>query len=114
MLRVFVASRRSASAGSYSLRSAIGAPSARRRPAKPDASDMLRGFAVEPTAVQLVWRRLPSGHHEVVAGTRAVTVEADGGPGAVVIDGLATGTTVDITLDDRAVGRVTTLSPPPG
>jgi predicted phosphodiesterase len=74
----------------------------------------VRVFAVEPTAVQIDWHRLAPGRHEVAAGTRAVTVESDGGPGAVVIDGLAPGATVDITLNGRVVDRATTLTPPPG
>jgi hypothetical protein len=38
---VFVAERRFASLGSYSLRSAIGSSAARRRTAKPDAAGAL-------------------------------------------------------------------------
>jgi hypothetical protein len=37
-MTVFVAGRRFASLGSYSLRSAIGSPAARRRTAEPDAA----------------------------------------------------------------------------
>ncbi len=39
-VRLFVAVVRFASAGSYSLRSAIAAAAARRRTAKPDAADL--------------------------------------------------------------------------
>ncbi len=42
--RFFVAGRRFASPGSYSLRSTIGAPAARRRTAKPDAAADRLGF----------------------------------------------------------------------
>jgi 3',5'-cyclic AMP phosphodiesterase CpdA len=75
---------------------------------------MMRVFAVEPTAVQLDWPALPPGPHEVAAGNRAVTVTADGGPGAVVLDGLAPATRVDVTLDGRRVTTVTTPAAPPG
>jgi 3',5'-cyclic-AMP phosphodiesterase len=75
---------------------------------------MVRVFAVEPTAVQLDWSSLPPGTHDVTAGDRTVTVVADGGPGAVVIDGLESGTTVAVTVDGRRVASATTLTAPPG
>ena len=75
---------------------------------------MVRVFAVEPTAVQLDWRSLPPRPHEVAAGERAVTVVGDGGPGAVVIDGLEPATTVPVTVDCRRVTTATTLAAPPG
>ncbi len=79
---------------------------------------MVKVFAVEPTAVQLDWSSLPPGAHELAAAGRGVNVRVavtgDGGPGAVVIDGLPPGTDVDIALDGRPVARATTLTPPPG
>jgi predicted phosphodiesterase len=75
---------------------------------------VLRVFAVEPTAVQLDWRSLPPGRHEVAAGERAAIVVGDGGPGAVVIDGLEPATTVPVTIGGRQVTTATTLSAPPG
>jgi 3',5'-cyclic AMP phosphodiesterase CpdA len=75
---------------------------------------VLRAFAVEPTAVQIDWHSLPAGPHEVGAGDRLVSVIGDGGPGAVVIDGLPPATTTTLTLDGRRVTDVTTLTPPPG
>src|SRR4051812_13886179 len=75
---------------------------------------MVRVFAVEPTAVQLDWPALPSGPHEVAAGDRTVPVTGDGGPGAVVIEGLQPATTVTVSLDGRAVTTATTLAAPPG
>jgi predicted phosphodiesterase len=75
---------------------------------------MVRVFAVETTAVQLDWSSLPAGRHELAAGERTVTVAGDGGPGAVMIDGLPPGTDLDVTLDGRRVARAATLTPPPG
>jgi 3',5'-cyclic-AMP phosphodiesterase len=75
---------------------------------------MVRVFAVEPTAVQLDWAALPAGRHEVAAGDRSVTVTGDGGPGAVMIEGLEPATTLTVSLDGRAVTTATTLAAPPG
>jgi 3',5'-cyclic AMP phosphodiesterase CpdA len=75
---------------------------------------MVRVFAVEPTAVQLDWPALPDGPHELRAGDHAVTVMGDGGPGAVVLDGLEPATSLTITLDGRRVATATTFAAPPG
>ena len=45
----------------------------------------VRVFGVEPTAVQLDWRRLAAGRHELAVGDREQVVQGDGGPGAVVV-----------------------------
>jgi len=74
----------------------------------------VRVFAVEPTAVQLDWPSLAPGAHEVAAGARTVTVTGDGGPGAVVIDGLEPDTNLPITVDGRRVATASTPPAPPG
>jgi 3',5'-cyclic AMP phosphodiesterase CpdA len=71
-------------------------------------------FAVEPGAVQLHWARLPAGRHEVTVGPATAVVEADGRPGAVVLDGLTPATTHPVTLDGAVVAHATTLAQPPG
>ncbi|HEY1281113.1 MAG TPA: hypothetical protein VGF22_15660, partial [Acidimicrobiales bacterium] len=60
---------------------------------------MIRVFAVEPTAVQLDWRSLPPGHHVVTVGGHERVVDGDGGPGALVVDGLEPDTDHAVTLD---------------
>jgi predicted phosphodiesterase len=74
----------------------------------------MRLFAVEPTAVQLDWRSLSPGHHVVTVGARAVAVDGDGGPGAVVVDGLEPDTPHPVALDGRTIATATTLAVPPG
>ena len=74
----------------------------------------MRVFAAEPTAVQLDWQWLPPGHHEVTVGPHAVVVDGDGGPGAVVIDGLEPATAHPVTLDGRLVTTASTLAAPAG
>ncbi len=98
-------------------------------------------FAVEDTAAQVVWRALPGEAVTLAAGDRSVAVRATppawlrrkgcpprrlanrsdavGGPGAVVIDGLAPATTYTLIvsgpgLGRREVTRFTTLPSPPG
>jgi 3',5'-cyclic AMP phosphodiesterase CpdA len=75
---------------------------------------MVRVFAVEPTAVQLDWPSLPTGVHDLAVGDHTVSVVGDGGPGAVVIDGLEPATTMTVALDGRRLGTATTLAAPPG
>ena len=75
---------------------------------------MVRVFAVEPTAVQLDWGSLRPGHHAIAVGDHARTVVGDGGPGALVVDGLEPGTTYRVTVDGRAVATAATLVPPRG
>jgi predicted phosphodiesterase len=74
----------------------------------------VRVFAVEPTAVQLDWRRLARGAHELAVGERTCAVAADGGPGAVVVDGLEPGRTCPVVLDGTRVATATTVDPPDG
>ncbi|HSS10441.1 MAG TPA: metallophosphoesterase [Acidimicrobiales bacterium] len=98
-------------------------------------------FAVEDTAVQVVWRTLPGPSASLELGDHVVHVEATppaylrrtgrrpialirdpgavGGPGAVTIDGLCPDTTYDLTvvgpgLRRRLIQQVTTLAAPPG
>jgi len=76
-------------------------------------------FAVEDTAVQVTWGELPAGPLRVRAGEASVEVAHGGGPGAVVVDGLAPDTEVDVTVETGAgppqgVATVRTLAPPPG
>ena len=75
---------------------------------------MMRVFAVEPTAVQLDWRWLAPGHHLVTVGRDERVVDGDGGPGALVVDGLDADTEYDVSVDGRSVATVTTLTAPPG
>ncbi len=98
----------------------------------------VRVFAVEDRSVQLMWSALPADVHTVGVGDHHATVIASPpamhhrptlpphrlsrlpvGPGAVTIDGLEPATAYDVWVADRrrarrVVGRVTTLSPPPG
>ena len=73
-------------------------------------------FAVEDRAVQLCWRALPRGSHRLeVADASAEISDADARrPGAVTLTGLPPESTLDVRMDDKAVGRVTTLAAPPG
>jgi hypothetical protein len=71
-------------------------------------------FATTPTSMQLTWRRLGPGPVRLGCGSRSVTVEGDGGPGAVTFDGLSPDTAHPITVDGRPAGRATTLPTPPG
>ena len=74
----------------------------------------MRVFGVEPTAVQLDWRRLADGRHELAVGDREQVVQGDGGPAAVVVDGLEPGRTLPVVLDGVEVASATTLTPPAG
>lgn len=58
-------------------------------------------FAVEPTAAQLVWPSLPAGTSTVTTGSgdARVTVEGDGGPAAVGLDGLAPGAETTVRIE---------------
>lgn len=71
-------------------------------------------FAVEDTSVQLVWPVLPAGDHTVEIAGRTATVTGDGAPAALVVDGLPTGTAVDVVVDGSRAATATTLVPPPG
>jgi len=98
-------------------------------------------FAVEDTAIQVIWSALPGPHVRLEIGDQSLEVVAPppailqrrgrrpvplpmppgtmGGPGAVTIDGLRPDTSYDLTVSGpgvarRLVERVTTLRPPPG
>ncbi len=102
---------------------------------------MISVFAVEDTAIQVVWRALPGPHVRLEIGDQASEVAAAppamlqqrgrrpvplrvpaggvGGPGAVTISGLNPATSYDLTVSGPGVARalverVTTLRPPPG
>jgi hypothetical protein len=104
-------------------------------------ADAISVFAVEDTAVQVVWTALPGARVELEIGDQIRELVASppatlrrrgrrprplplapgtvGGPGAVTIDGLRPRTSYDLTvtgpgLPRRLVERVTTLRPPPG
>ncbi len=77
--------------------------------------------AVEDTAVQLAWRRLPDGTVRLRAGDVTVTVEGGRapGPGIAWLEGLRPATPVDVAVrvgrgPERTFARVATLAPPPG
>lgn len=74
----------------------------------------VRVFSVEPTAVQVHWRALDGGRRRLAVGDREVDVDGGPGPGTLVVDGLASATTMEISLDGKVVGSATTLRPPPG
>ena len=82
-------------------------------------------FAVEPSAAQLVWRRAGPGPMRVSCSapdgsTQSSTVDTDGGPGALNLDGLTPGTTYDLSIGGRGLAladcrhRFTTAIDPPG
>jgi len=78
----------------------------------------LQVFAAEPNAVQLSWGRLGAGEltaRAVTGGEVAVevTIEADGGPGTVVLDGLAPDTDYLLQVGPHSL-QAHTPAPPPG
>jgi Icc protein len=105
------------------------------------ARPMVSLFAVEDTAVQVVWRGLPAAEVQLQAGDSVAWAKATapawlrrrgrpprlltagagaiGGPGAAVIDGLQPATSYALTMSGdgyprRLVTRFTTLPSPPG
>ncbi len=79
----------------------------------------LRVFAAEPTSLQLDWAALGPGPVRIRAADAIVDLVADGGPGAVTIDGLPEGHRILVVLTGEAVpgGRlelsaVTPVAPP--
>lgn len=64
--------------------------------------------------MQLVWPALPPGPHTVEVGDRTTVVEGDGGPAAVVVEGLPAATRLDVVVDGALAATLTTLRPPPG
>jgi len=86
------------------------------RLAGPEASPP-QVWAIEDTALQLTWGRLPPGPVTACAADRTVTVEHGGGPGSLDLDGLPPGAELDVELawdGGRAHLVATTLTPPPG
>ncbi len=104
-------------------------------------SALVTVFAVEDTALQVVWRALPAPNVCIEVGDQQVAASATppaflrlegraprplakrrdafGGPGAVTINGLEPNTTYDVVISGgrlapRLVERITTLSAPPG
>lgn len=74
-------------------------------------------FAVEPRAVQVTWAGLAPGPLRVTVAHHDHTVDTDGGPGGIVVDGLAPGVEHAIRLRGRDVDRVLvarTPHPPAG
>ena len=76
-------------------------------------------FAVEDTSVQVCWDDAGPGPLDVfarwVGGSASSTVTATGGPGAALLTGLPSSTTMQIGLRPGGPPRVaTTLAPPPG
>jgi len=80
----------------------------------------LEVFGVGTSWAQLTWSALGPGPVEVRTGGSCTVVDADGGPGAVVLDGLAPDTAHDVELrgaglpDGRVRLTARTLAPPPG
>jgi hypothetical protein len=88
-------------------------------------------FAVETDTAQITWRALGPGRVRFRIADTAVEVDTDGGPGSVVLDGLPSGSRLELIIDgDGAVvpgpdgplplprswrrQHLTTLTPPPG
>lgn len=84
----------------------------------PRAPRRLEVFGVGPDWVQLTWSRLGPGPVRVTVGDRVQEVDADGGPGSVVVDGLPGDTAVDVEVSgagiDRPVRLTTRTLRPPG
>jgi 3',5'-cyclic-AMP phosphodiesterase len=104
------------------LRGALGSPG-RRLLARVPPPVRPWVFAVEDTSVQLTWRALGPGPVRVRAADTVVELDADGGPGAVVLDGLPPSRSLTLTLEGEGARalpaswrrqRVRTLAPPPG
>ncbi len=80
-------------------------------------------FSVEDDAIQVTWHALGPGPLRLRAADTVVEIETDGGPGAVVLDGLPWARRLELRLDGEAVRglprrwrhqRFETLAPPPG
>jgi len=74
-------------------------------------------FAVEDTTAQLTWRALPAGPVSARVTGRAVEVDADGGPGALVLEDLAPARQHPVTVTAGGLScalTVRTLATPPG
>lgn len=77
-------------------------------------------FGTGTTWIQVTWRALGPGPVELRCGDRSVTVETDGGPGAVLLEDLAPGTAHRIEVTGGGLPSpiaplaARTLAPPPG
>jgi hypothetical protein len=74
-------------------------------------------WAVDDTAVQITWGRLPAGPVTARCEHRSVTIDHDGGPGSIELDGLAPNRLVTVTLEwghDQIELTASTLPTPPG
>jgi Icc protein len=86
----------------------------------PRRTRRLEVFGVGPDWIQVTWSALGPGTVEVRCAGEQTTLHADGGPGAHLIEGLASGREVriDIAGEGVAEGRLTldarTLTAPPG
>jgi 3',5'-cyclic-AMP phosphodiesterase len=86
----------------------------------PRAPRRLAVFATGPTWCQLTWSRLGPGPVRIRAGDAEVHVDADGGPGAALVEGLAPDIACSLVLDGAGVPgapvalTARTLPVPPG
>lgn len=84
------------------------------------AARRLRVFAVEDTSLQLTWGVLGPGPVRIRAADSTAEIDADGGPGGVVVDGLPPDQSIQVVLSGDGVpdGQMTvathTLPRPPG
>jgi 3',5'-cyclic-AMP phosphodiesterase len=69
-------------------------------------------FAVEPHAAQLTWVGLTPGPLNVSTAHHDLTIDTDGGPGGVILDGLAPSTEHRIRVRGTSVDRVVTARTP--
>ncbi len=78
----------------------------------------LEAFAVEPDAVQIVWRNLPVGPVHLSCADTSLVVDSDGGPGAAELSDLphSSDLVVSVQLDGQPASHlhITTPTPPPG
>ena len=58
----------------------------------------LEVWAVEDTSLQITWGRRPPGAVQAAVGGRASTIEHEGGPGSIVVDGLRPDSPVEIEM----------------
>ncbi len=91
-------------------------PDPNRAPRPPSR---LQVFAVGTDWVQLTWSALGPGPVTITCADRTITIEADGGPGAALIDGLPVAKLVDVVLSGAGIDKTEArsarlLTPPPG
>lgn len=79
--------------------------------------DRVELFAVEPRAIQVTWVGFPVGPLRIRVGEHDRLADSDGGPGGIVIEGLAPRTRHSIRIEASGMTRTqhaTTPAPPPG